>query len=376
MVLTTYLSSLIPAGMKHSQQEILDALYFTGGLRQASFKANLLSRDLSPLGTLELEGGGIDFGAFSQIKRSGKFKTRYVKDIDYLTERLQPLFVLHLPGEDIEFPLGIFLLATSPPADSGYGIDLELQGYDSTIILLRDTLDAVLTIPVGTNIINEAVKILADTGFSRVRFTNSEAVTGRDMMWELGTSKLQVINDLLAAVNYTEIWFDRNGFAVIQPYLLPTDREIDITYQADELTSVIMPGLTNELDLFNIPNKIVVTVTNSQKAAPLVSVYENHNVRSPLSIDRVGWVNARTVQVSDITDQATLDGYTRRLAYNNADQYNTASWSTPNMPLHDYYNCLFLGYPRIDINARFLEASWSMDFTGTMRHTARRQVEV
>ena len=375
MILTSYAASVIPAGKKHSQLEILEALYFRDGARAVSFKAYLLDRDNSPVGEIELTGGGVDFDAFAEIKRSGTFETRYTGDANFLANHLQPVFVLRLPGEDIEFPLGIFLIASSPPSDDGKGISLKLKGYDFTAVLLWDTLDAPLTVPEGTVITNYVSHILTEARFTRARVVGSAAETGRDMMWEAGTSKLQVVNDLLASINYTEVWFDRNGFAMVEPYALPIEREVDVAYIADE-TSVIMPGVANEMDLFEIPNKIRVTATNNQMPAPLVSVWENRNPRSPLSIDRVGWVRVREERVNDITDQVTLDAYVRRLAYNAGDRFNSVPFSTPCMPLHDYYNCVYLGYPRLGLADRFIEAGWSMDFTGGMNHKLRRQVEI
>ena len=374
--MTNYLANLIPHSRFYTQQEILDTLYFRNGQRVDSYKAYLLDRNDIKIGEIPIESGNISFSALGQIKRSGTFKTRYNKDIDYLTNRLHPHFILKMPKEDIEFPLGIFLIATSPPVDTGYGIDSELQVFDKTIILSRNTLEKPLTIAAGTNIVNYCVRLLAEMGFVRISAIANDAVTGRTIILDPATSMLEVINTLLKMINYNGIYFDRNGFAVIEPYTLPIERSIDIEYIADSASSVITPGFVNELNLFDIPNKFNVVSVNNETEAILTATFENRNPLSPVSIDRVGWINSMDYEVSDITDQMVLNDYIKRLAYNYSEKYNKTTFTTPNMPFHDYYNCLYLGYPRFDINARYLETSWTMNFTGDMKHEARRKVDI
>jgi len=281
-----------------------------------------------------------------------------------------------LPKENIEFPLGIFLISTNPPQDSGSLIDVELQGYDKTIILKRDTLDSFRIIPSDTNIVNECVRILAEMGFTRIRALPNDAVTQRAITFEPATSKLQMINDFLQMINYNVIYFDRHGFAIIEPYQLPTLRRVEIAYDVDSLTSVIEPGLSSGIDLFNIPNKFNVVSMNYESEQVLTATYENRNPLSPVSIDRVGWRNSINYQVTDITSQSVLDDYIRRLAYNYMDKYSYAEFPTQNIPLHDYYNCIHLSYPRLNINAAFMETNWTMKFNGNMTHKARRKMEV
>jgi len=376
--MTGYISGVIPQSRFYTKEQILNELYFDNGTRTSTFKAYLLNRNDVKIGEIPLIDGSVNFSAFGQIKRNGSIKTKYKKDIDYLTERLQPHFVLKMPKEDIEFPLGVFLIATAPPEDSGFGIDVELQCYDKTIILARDVLDKFETVPEGTNIINECVKILSETGFVRISATPNEAVTQRTLTFEPGTSKLQMINDLLQMINYNVIYFDRNGSAIIEPYLLPIERDVDIEYTAsNKKMSVILPNLKNELDLFNIPNKFIVISSNNESDITLTATYENRNPSSPVSIDRIGWKNVHEpYHVTDITNQSVLDDYVKRLAYNYEEKYNKVKFETPNMPFHDYYNCIYLGYPNFEINAKFLETAWSMNFNGSMTHELRRKVEI
>ena len=51
-----------------------------------------------------------------------------------------------------------------------------------------------------------------------------------DLEYEIGTSKLDVINSLLQAINYTPIHFDRMGNAVAKKYIEPDERAAEYRF--------------------------------------------------------------------------------------------------------------------------------------------------
>ena len=101
------------------------------------------------------------------------------------------------------------------------------------------------------------------------------------MEWEPGTSKLRILNDLLAAINYESASFDERGRLVCQPYLSPSARAASYVYAADEW-SPVTGNVDQTLDLFDVPNKWVLVKSEADQA-PLTSVYVNDLPSSPTS---------------------------------------------------------------------------------------------
>src|SRR3546814_12892991 len=85
--------------------------------------------------------------------------------------------------------------------------------------------------------------------------------------------------------------FDEDGFAVVKPYVSPQDRGAEFTYRDNEL-SVMYPEVMQELDLFTIPNRWILTVadtdrdtivvdfTNAEPATPTRTVRRGRTLRS------------------------------------------------------------------------------------------------
>lgn len=194
--------------------------------------------------------------------------------------------------------------------------------------------------------------------------------------WDPGTTKLVIINDLLSALNYESLSFDENGVAIIQPYVSPSDRSPEFTYRDDEL-SVMYPEVMQELDLFSIPNRWVLTVSDPDRDA-MTAVYTNTDPASPTSTIRRARtiVDFRTEQ--DAADQSVLEEKVERLAFEASQIYEAIEFETGIMPMHsgnDVYNII---YDPLAINAKYTEHTWSIDLDAgtTMKHRARRVVSV
>lgn len=194
--------------------------------------------------------------------------------------------------------------------------------------------------------------------------------------WEPGTPKLEIINDLLSALNYESLSFDEDGVAIVQPYVSPADRAPEFTYQDNE-TSVMYPEVMQELDLFSIPNRWVLTVSDPDRDV-LTSVFTNTDPASPTSTVRRGRIITDFRTEQDAADQLTLDSKVARLAFESSQIYEAIEFETGIMPIHsgnDVYNLI---YDPLAINGQFSEHTWSLEFKAgaKMKHRARRVVTV
>lgn len=205
-----------------------------------------------------------------------------------------------------------------------------------------------------------------------LKLTKSPLTLPVAMDWDTGTSKLDIINDLLAAINYESAKFDENGIFVGKPYLAPSQRGSEFTYATDS-SSVITGDIDQSLDLFKVPNKWIIAVSKPDSSV-ITSVYSNDDPLSLTSTVSRGRtiVDFRTDQ--DAPDQVTLDAKAARLAYEASQVYEKIKFDTGLMPIHsdsDVYNIKIDG---LAINNKYSETSWSMPLEAgaTMSHEVRR----
>jgi len=362
----------------YSEKDIINQLHAKNGIREVNFRYNLLNKYEIKIGELSgtPSGNKISFDSLAEIKRTANFlfKDNEVNDIDWLNDRVQPVFILKMPdGDAIEWPLGVFLLS-SPTRKSDYGIWREIQAYDAGLMLKEDKFDNRYYIPATTKYIEAITAILNSAGIRKVNITNTSARIGISKEFEIGTSKLEAVNQLLSELNYTSVWVDENGYFTSKPYMLPTNREAEYTYKNDKL-SVLFDGITEEIDLFSIPNSWVVVASNTEKEV-LVARFTNNLPESKTSTVNRGRTITDYRQVNDILDQATLNQYVQRIAYESNKIYEKLIFNTALMPHHSYSDSLYIEHSGLNISSKYIETSWAMELTvgGKMNHNARRVV--
>lgn len=194
--------------------------------------------------------------------------------------------------------------------------------------------------------------------------------------WEPGTSRLKIVNDLLAAINYKSATFNEEGDLVCAPYINPQDRAPEYTYSVGE-RSLISGDVGQTIDLFDVPNQVVLVVSNPDTPA-LYSTAQNNNPASPTSIVNRGRIIVDYESNVDAPDQATLDAKAVSTLAGFSQVYEEVTFSTPIMPVHqdsDVYNLEIEGLAIAD---SYNEVEWKMPLMpgGRMSHTVRKVVTV
>jgi hypothetical protein len=280
-----------------------------------------------------------------------------------------------LPSQWIEFPLGIFLLSSPTRKDSNNNIYREVEAYDGLLILRDDKFDSRYTVPAGTNYRQAVIDILASAGITKHNIEQTDKVLPVDMEFAPGTEKLEAINALLQAINYTPLYVDVYGYFTSMTYRSPSIRAAEYTYKDDEL-SIVYPGMEERLDLFNVPNKWVVVCSNAEQS--LMSSYTNSNPNSPTSTVNRGRTIVDYREVTDIADQQSLDAYVQRIAFEASQVYGKLTFETALNPLHDYMDVLEIDYSPLGIKGKYVETGWTMPLKAgaRMKHEVRKVVSI
>lgn len=365
-------------GYPYSRQEIINALHGKYGQRHIKFRYDLLNKDDQKIGELDsVLDGEVSMASLSSIKRAARFKINDKGEIDWLSDRIQPFALLRMrDGNYIEFPLGIFLLSSPTRKDQNNNVYRDVEAYDGLLVLKDDKFESRYTVAAGTNYRAAVIDILASAGIAKHNIEATDKILPTDLEFEPGKEKLFAINELLRQINYNQIYVDVYGFYTSATYRSPAVRSAEYIYKDDNL-SITYPGMSEELDLFNIANKWVVVRSNAE-LEPLSSVYINENPNSPTStVSR-----ARTIvdyrEIDNIADQQSLDAYVQRIAFEASQIYGKISFETAINPAHDFADVLEIDYSPLGLKGKYIETGWTIPLIAgeRMRHEVRKVVTI
>jgi len=362
----------------HTADEVLAALRGRSGNRRWKFRYELLDTSNSKTADLtNILGCSVEQNWLADIKRKASFELTDDGGINFLADRIRPYVRLYLPpyGTDdwVEWPQGVFLLSTPSRRDEQSSILRDVEAYDLLQVYADDLVSDRYTVTAGT-VYTTAISTLLGSTPKNITASSKTLPVAKD--WDPGTSKLSIINSLLGAINYESLSFDEAGTAVVKPYVAPSSRAEEYVY-ADDENSLMVPGVDQTLDLYSIPNKWVLVVSDPDQAA-LVSSYTNTDPSSPTSTVRRGRTITDFRTEQDAADQASLDAKVARLAFEASQIYEAIEFQTGLMPIHSGNDVYRLTYSPLAINDRYSEHSWSMrlEAGAPMAHRARRVVNV
>ena len=301
-----------------------DVLY---GDRVTSYRWEVLehSNGIDQLvGTLDgVSDGSLSWNQNASVKGSGKADVvdlavaeagmLRMADLELESVRLRPVQVIAgLP----ENPLGMYLVSNAVEEWEDTGRVWSLKLLDKCTVPEQDKVDQSYAVPAGARILQTVRSILASSGeYIAIDQSNTLATSG-GMVWEAGTSKLKIINDLLDTAGYNALWMDGQGNFRATPRVLPADRSITYEFLGipRELTdgeqSIYSPDWNRERDSFDVPNKVVaVEAAGGEDTAALIGQWTNEDPTSPYSYPRRGrWIvhTLDSVEVPDGTDASKI----------------------------------------------------------------------
>lgn len=273
----------------------------------------------------------------------------------------------------VEWPQGVFAMSSPKREIDRNGVITRMvEGYDVIQTITDDKLEDRLVVTAGTRYLDVVNELLGD----RPKIvTPSGTSAARDREWPVGYSIRQTINDMLASINYESISADERGNFVVRPYILPDRRTPEFNYLDDE-DSVIMPGASQELDLFNVPNKWVLTVTNPD-LPPMRAVLTNNDPQNPTSTVRRNQTIVDFRQEEDSPSQAALMRKAQRHAWAASRKFEGVEFETLMMPFHSGNDCYNIRYQGLGVDEKYLEHYWILRLRAgeKMQHRGRRVVD-
>jgi hypothetical protein len=232
-------------------------------------------------------------------------------EIDYLTDRIIPYVQQRqTDGSYSEWPIGEFIIPAPTRADDETTSRHTVQAYDKLKLFDDYKVSTRYAIASGvayTTAIATALNLLLQT--SEYTITPSALTLFATRSWEIGTSLLDIVNDLLKGLNYTPLRFNGSGVAVLEPYVEPASRTPDATWNVDEDSYV---GFDMELTTtVNETYNQVIAKRTTPKGALLTATASNNEASHPTSIPNLGYPKAIQVENSDAANQTALSAFAR-----------------------------------------------------------------
>ncbi|MGV1079715.1 MAG: hypothetical protein ACOYD1_07665 [Candidatus Nanopelagicales bacterium] len=275
--------------------------------RKESVVFTLLDHQENELRALDgVTSAALDLSIFDTIRSGGSLSV-VDEGISWLDVRVKVSYIMN----DTTHPLGVFIPSTPTGDRSLRGTPRKIELYDKLLILVEDGVDQTYEVPVGTVVTERVRSIILSTGETSITIEDSTETLKAAMVWEVGTSKLRIINDLLDTVNYWALWCDENGVYRSGHYTDPEQRTVTWTF-ADSEKSIYLPTFSDTEDNFSVPNKYICLSRVSGDVAPFVAVASNTDPNDPYSYPRRHrWI---VVKVADVeaTSQAVLNAIAAR----------------------------------------------------------------
>lgn len=311
----------------------------------------------------------VRYASLGRLKGSANITMRDDPAIDWINDIIRIKCTIN--GK--EYPLGEYLISSTRKIISGKNIKRECQCYSKLLLLDDDKIENRHVCLAGTNVINEVRRLL---GSLPQELADSPLTLQTSKEWDVGTPKLTIINDLLAIINWTSLRVNPLGKFTATPYILPSERSVDFNLIADR-SSIILPDKSDDLDLFHVPNVVVLRTNSGEVNPPLTATYENNSNDSATSTTARGRRIVHFEEVNDVINQEQLNVQAKKRLYELTDVYNTVEMETAIQPeAFGYAKCIYLRAGTID--AKFIQSSCEIECKagGTMRRTLRRAIRI
>ena len=226
-------------------------------------------------------------------------------DVNWLSDEIQPFMVI----DGVDYPLGIYLVAKAEETQKMNTRLVTLQCFDRGIKVRDMRVENTLYWPRNTLYLDAIVQLLNASGIGAIIKTDTAAALSEAREWAIGTSFLDVVNELLSEINYKNLWFNESGEAVLEPVAVPEASYAQNEFDFTDPDSMVIPEFSITSDIYERGNVFIVSCANPEKSGNMVATAVNNNPQSPLSIQKRGRRIVQAESVNNIESQSALQEY-------------------------------------------------------------------
>lgn len=289
----------------------------------------------------------------SSIKRSRDLETLGNASLE-VTDSIGECYVriylvTNQNGVKERFPLATVLAQTPGESFNGKHKTISIDAYTPLIELKEDSPPLGYTIMAKENIMKTAGNLISEHMRGPVVKNEScNSLVINDYTANSDDTWLSYLTDLVGCANY-QLEVDEMGRTLFSPIQEMAALQPVTTFD-DDNSSILLPDVTIDKDLYGIPN--VVEVLYSQNSLHYFVKVENNDVNSPVSIKNRGRVilyRDTSPNVTGVPSKAMIEEYARNLLESLSTLKYQITFS------HGYYpvrvgDCVRLNYTRAGLN--------------------------
>lgn len=318
---------------------------------------------------LSVDDPQIEMVSDAEIKKSLSANLILPDGTDILHDTLMPKIIV----DGVESVLGEYYIGTYTEQTNDYGQSYtEIEAYDGGFLPSRYRTENIIHFSARENYIDVIKSLLVECGITDIMITANPATLTTDREdWEIGTTYLEIINALLAEINYESLWFDNNGFAQISPQRTLNPDKINHKYISGAY-SILSNSKSKEIDIFESYNVFIAYVNNADDGELIIAKSENDDEESILSVQNRGRFQAPPERIDNIASQEDLQIYVDNLKNKSRSSVETLVISTGIDGAHEVLDTVQCE------DEIYFEYAWSMTLSADslFTHTLRREVLV
>ena len=281
--------------------------------------------------------------------------------------------VVRQNGLTERFPLGTSLIQSQEESYNGLYQTIPMDAYSPLIELKENPPPLGYSIPKGSNIMDMAYRLIRENARAPVVEASSSEVLYSDFVSNVDDTWLTFITDLIAIANY-ELGLDELG----QIIFLPKQDVLSlqpIKIFNDDNSSILLPDITLNKDLYNIPNKVEVVCSGASSGKTYYATAINDDPDSIVSTVNRGRVITHRVTSVEFPGEPN-EGILQLYAQNLLKELSAVEYTVTFT--HGYYpirlgDCVRLNYTKaniIDVKAKIIKQSISCKTGCTITETA------
>lgn len=223
---------------------------------------------------------------------------------DRFTQRLRPVLTI----DGVDYPLGVYMITTTPETLSPTGSYMQVEGYDETMILKQAKVDGRVYYASGTPYFTVINDLMTQCGLVNIIAESNSLTLATAREYELGTAYLDIINELCDEMNYEHVYADLSGYF---HFARKVDRTTADTAYTDVKQLRMIKPIKRNTDIYDLPNVIVGVVSTPDRSKMMYRA-ENNNLSSAISIPRRGYKVVQVLKLDNTADATTLKDYIDR----------------------------------------------------------------
>ena len=228
--------------------------------------------------------------------------------MNFISDLIRPWYCVNYNDEIYKFPLGTYFLFSPKKQSDGNFVECPAYGYDMLYALEQDKINASVTYDAGDTVTDIIYDILDNVGsWVKYNIPESTETLAEDASYEIGRSKLFVINSLLNKINYYPLWSSGLGVYCSIPWSDVYNVNWDFI---DNENNLYVPGVLNGLNYMTVCNKVIIIARQlTADTEPLYKVltFEDIDLEDhPISYTSIGRYITK-VFYSEATSQSYVD---------------------------------------------------------------------